>query len=169
MEALIARKIGSDKTALRTLLTFVASLPAGRPALIFGYVPTKKGMLQMTSASRLSPKVYLALQYLIRKFFRIENVVSVRLAKSIHKLHPVAYADSCILVHYDNDVNPGFPYHEAEGTALNIHDITGSAHSRSIQCLKSTKPQSGFDQGMTRFEELADAPTPDGTAREEAS
>eukprot|EP00959_Pyramimonas_sp_CCMP1952_P394435 8264874-Pyramimonas_sp.AAC.1 len=81
----------------------------------------------MTSASRLSPKLYLALQCLFRNFFRIENVVPVRLAKSIHKLPPVTYADSCTLAPYDNDVNPGFHHYEAEGTAL--HDITGPAHS----------------------------------------
>eukprot|EP00959_Pyramimonas_sp_CCMP1952_P337625 7070249-Pyramimonas_sp.AAC.1 len=33
IEALIAREIGSDNIALRTALTFVASLPAGRPAM----------------------------------------------------------------------------------------------------------------------------------------
>eukprot|EP00959_Pyramimonas_sp_CCMP1952_P243532 5090516-Pyramimonas_sp.AAC.1 len=75
IEALIAREIGSDNTALRTALTFVASLPAGRPATTFGYVPTKKRALQMTSASR----------HLLR------------LAKRIHKLPPVAHADSCTL------------------------------------------------------------------------
>eukprot|EP00959_Pyramimonas_sp_CCMP1952_P095009 1986865-Pyramimonas_sp.AAC.1 len=120
----------------------------------------------MTSASRLSPKVHLPLQYLIRNFSRIENVVSARVAKSSHKLPPVTYADSCTFVHYDNDVNPGFHYYEAEGTVLNTYDITGSAHSRIIQCPKCTKPQAGFDQDMTRFEELAGAPTPDGTTRE---
>eukprot|EP00959_Pyramimonas_sp_CCMP1952_P031600 662783-Pyramimonas_sp.AAC.1 len=88
------------------MLTFVASLSAGRPALTFGYVRTKTGTLQMTTASRLSPKVHLALQYLIRNFFRIENAVSVRSAESIHKLPLVTYADSCTLVHYDNDVDP---------------------------------------------------------------
>eukprot|EP00959_Pyramimonas_sp_CCMP1952_P002220 45908-Pyramimonas_sp.AAC.1 len=56
IEALIAREIGSDNTALRTALTFVAGLSAGRLALTSGYVPTKKGALQMTTASRLSPK-----------------------------------------------------------------------------------------------------------------
>eukprot|EP00959_Pyramimonas_sp_CCMP1952_P080193 1676202-Pyramimonas_sp.AAC.1 len=40
-------------------------------------------------------------------------------------------------------------------TAANVHDITGSAHSRIIQCLKSAQPQAGFDQHMTTFEELA--------------
>eukprot|EP00959_Pyramimonas_sp_CCMP1952_P275958 5768014-Pyramimonas_sp.AAC.1 len=63
-------------------------MSAGRPALTCGDVPTKKGSLQMTEASRLSPKVHLALQYLIRNFVRFENVVSVKLAKRIHKLPP---------------------------------------------------------------------------------
>eukprot|EP00959_Pyramimonas_sp_CCMP1952_P134670 2818521-Pyramimonas_sp.AAC.1 len=71
MEARKAREIGSDNTALRTALTFVASLSAGRPALTFGYVPTRKGVLQMTTASRLSPKVHLVLKYLIRNFFAL--------------------------------------------------------------------------------------------------
>eukprot|EP00959_Pyramimonas_sp_CCMP1952_P284894 5956046-Pyramimonas_sp.AAC.1 len=87
-----------------------------------GYVPTKKGALQMTSASRLPPNIHLALQYLIRNFFRIENVVLFRLAKSIHQLFPVACADSCTLVRYDNDVNPGFHCYEAGGAASHIHD-----------------------------------------------
>eukprot|EP00959_Pyramimonas_sp_CCMP1952_P294059 6150410-Pyramimonas_sp.AAC.1 len=120
----------------------------------------------MTSASSISPKVHLALQHLIRICFRIENVVSVRLAKSIHKLPPVTYADSCTVVHYDNDVNPGFHSYETKGTALNLHDIIGSAHSIIIQCLKPSKPQAGFDQDMSRVEELAGTPTPEGTTRE---
>eukprot|EP00959_Pyramimonas_sp_CCMP1952_P404008 8465692-Pyramimonas_sp.AAC.1 len=53
IEALIAREIGSNSIALRTVLTFVASLSAGGPVLTVGYVPTKKGTLQMTLASRL--------------------------------------------------------------------------------------------------------------------
>eukprot|EP00959_Pyramimonas_sp_CCMP1952_P468199 9492810-Pyramimonas_sp.AAC.1 len=94
----------------------------------------------MTSVSCLSPNTHLALQYLTRNFFRIENVGSVRLAKSIHKLPPVTYADSCTLVHHDVDVKPGFHYDEGKCTALNIPDITGSAHSRIVLCLKSAKP-----------------------------
>eukprot|EP00959_Pyramimonas_sp_CCMP1952_P333253 6978121-Pyramimonas_sp.AAC.1 len=123
----------------------------------------------MTSASRLSPKrpeVHSSMQCLIKNFFRIEIVVSVRMAKSIHELPPVTYADSCTLVRSDNDVNPVFDYYDAEGTALNIHDIFGSAHSSTIQCLKSTKPQAGFDQDMTNFEELADVPMQGNDASE---
>eukprot|EP00959_Pyramimonas_sp_CCMP1952_P052539 1098330-Pyramimonas_sp.AAC.1 len=73
---LIAREIGSDNTARRTVLIFVASRSAGRPALTSGLVSTKKGALQMTTAIRLSPKVRLVLKYLIRNFSRIENAVS---------------------------------------------------------------------------------------------
>eukprot|EP00959_Pyramimonas_sp_CCMP1952_P131888 2757516-Pyramimonas_sp.AAC.1 len=127
----------------------------------FGDVPTKKVTLQMTSASRLSPKVNLALQNLTRNFFRIENVVSVRLAKSARELPSAAYADSCTLVHSDNDVNPCFHCYEAEGTTLDSHDISGSAHSRSTQRLKPAKSPAGFDPDMTKFEDLADAPTQD--------
>eukprot|EP00959_Pyramimonas_sp_CCMP1952_P276025 5769580-Pyramimonas_sp.AAC.1 len=68
-----AREIGSDSAALRTVLTFLASVPAGRPAMTCGYAPTKKGTLQMISASRLSLNVHLVLQYLMRNVFRIEN------------------------------------------------------------------------------------------------
>eukprot|EP00959_Pyramimonas_sp_CCMP1952_P453345 9468085-Pyramimonas_sp.AAC.1 len=157
-EALTAREIGSDNAALRTAPTFVASLPAGRPAMRYGCVPIKKGTLQMTSASRLSPMVHLALQCLARSFFRIENVVSVRLSNRTRALLPAAYARSCTSVFYDNDVNPGFHDHEAEGTALNIHDVTGSAHSRVIERLKSTKPQAGFDQDMTEPQEKPQKP-----------
>eukprot|EP00959_Pyramimonas_sp_CCMP1952_P468905 9494020-Pyramimonas_sp.AAC.1 len=48
IEALIASGIGFDSTALQTALTFVASIPAGGLAVTLDYVPTKKGMLQIT-------------------------------------------------------------------------------------------------------------------------
>eukprot|EP00959_Pyramimonas_sp_CCMP1952_P286272 5986203-Pyramimonas_sp.AAC.1 len=72
----------------------MASLPAGRCPMTFGYLPTKRGVLQMTSARRLSPEAHVDLQYLIGSLFRIANVVPVRLAKSIHELSLVTYADS---------------------------------------------------------------------------
>eukprot|EP00959_Pyramimonas_sp_CCMP1952_P015991 338236-Pyramimonas_sp.AAC.2 len=61
-------------------------------------------------------------------FSRIESVVSVRLGKSSHELPLVTYAGSCTLVRSGNDVNPGCHCHGAEGTALNVQDITGSPH-----------------------------------------
>eukprot|EP00959_Pyramimonas_sp_CCMP1952_P430874 9023806-Pyramimonas_sp.AAC.1 len=93
-----------------------------------------------------------------KTFFRIETAASVRLAKNIHELPPVAYADSSTLVNHANDVNPGFHYYEAEGTALNTYEITGSAVSKIIQCLEPTKHKSGFDQDMTKEASEAEPP-----------
>eukprot|EP00959_Pyramimonas_sp_CCMP1952_P046341 967675-Pyramimonas_sp.AAC.1 len=70
-------RLAQTKTALRTALAVVASLPTGGPPMTSCDVPTKKGTLQITSASRLSPMEQFALQYLIRNSFRFENVVSV--------------------------------------------------------------------------------------------
>ena len=96
----------------------------------------------MTTASRRSPKVHVALLCRIRKYFRIENAVAVRLAKDMRNLPAAPRADSCALVSYDNDVTPGFHYYEAGGTALNVYDITGTARARVIQRLKSSNPSS---------------------------
>eukprot|EP00959_Pyramimonas_sp_CCMP1952_P430846 9023238-Pyramimonas_sp.AAC.1 len=68
IEALIAREIGSDNAALRTVSTSMASLLAGRHAMTFAYPPTKKGTLYNASASRLSPRAHLALQHIVRIF-----------------------------------------------------------------------------------------------------
>eukprot|EP00959_Pyramimonas_sp_CCMP1952_P069440 1449152-Pyramimonas_sp.AAC.1 len=69
---------------MRTVLAFIASLPAEKPGMVFGYLPTKQGHLQMAAASRLSSKLHLAWLFLTSDYFRIENVVAVRLVKSIH-------------------------------------------------------------------------------------
>ena len=87
----------------------------------------------MATASRLSPKVHMALQHLIRLFFRIESVVAVRLAKSIRKFPAASYADSCALVYYDNDVTPGIHNYGADGAALNARDFTGATRAWSIR------------------------------------
>ena len=92
----------------------------------------------------------MALQYLIRNYFGVENVIAVRLAKSMHDLPTYPRADSCALVYYDNDMAPGFHYYESNGTALNVNDIANSARARIIQC-----SQAGSDEDLSRFEELA--------------
>ena len=116
----------------------------------------------MTAASRLSPKVRFAVQCRIRVDFRIENAVAVRLAKSMRKLPAASYADSCVPVHYDNDVTPGFHHDEADGAALNVHDITGAAHAKVTQCIKCSKPSSGFNEDLSKFEGLACMPSQGG-------
>ena len=73
VEALIVRDMGSDNEALKAVVTFIQSLSAGRAPVTFGYEPDSKGNLRQTPGSRLNPKVHLALQYLIRNYFRIEK------------------------------------------------------------------------------------------------
>ena len=144
IEALLVRETGSDSTALRTVLAYISELPAGQSAKTFGYLPSKQGHLRMTNDSSQAPKVHLALQFLVKNYFRVENVIAVRLAKSVPRLSAVPYADSSTLVYYETDHNPGFHYYEADGTALNVGSITGSAHAWIIQCLKSSKPTNSF-------------------------
>ena len=137
--------------------------------MVVGYLPNQQGNLRKTTASQLSPKVHMALQFLVRNYFCIENVVAIRFAKSVSKLPAVTYAESCALVHYDRDVTPGFHYHESDGMALYISDITGSTHARIIQCLKSSKPLAGFDADLSKFEDLAGTPPSGGNTQEDAN
>ena len=61
-----------------------------------------------------------------------------------------------------------FYYYDSNGTALGIRDITGGTRSRITRCLKSSKPLAGFDEDLTKFQELADGGSSDnqrGNAR----
>ena len=165
IEALLVREVGSDSTALRTVLAYTSELSAGQPAKILGYLPSKQGHPRMTDDSSRAPQAHLALQYFVKNYFRVASVVIVRFAESMQKLTAVPYADSSTLVYYDTDNNPGFHYYEADGTALNIGAVTGSTHARIIQCLKPSKPTAIFHWDMTMFEELADIPPPGDSAQ----
>jgi len=71
IECFMVKEMGSDHSALRTVIEFIAGLQAGRAAMTFGYTTTKQGSLQQTSASQMNPRVHLALQFLIRNYFRL--------------------------------------------------------------------------------------------------
>ena len=64
---------------------------------------------------------------------------------------------------YDNDGNPGFHYYESNSTALIIHNITGSARSRIIQCLTTSKAGLFFDEDLAELQDTDD----DRPARDE--
>eukprot|EP00959_Pyramimonas_sp_CCMP1952_P399263 8366094-Pyramimonas_sp.AAC.2 len=117
---------------------------------MFGFAPTQRGNLQLTTASHMNPKVHLALQFLSRNYFRLENVIAVRLAKSVDKLPACAPATGSTLIYYDNDVTPAFHYYESTGTAIDVHRVTGSSHARIIQCLTSTKIGGFVNLGLSR-------------------
>eukprot|EP00959_Pyramimonas_sp_CCMP1952_P298235 6237993-Pyramimonas_sp.AAC.2 len=62
----MVREIGSDTTAMITILAFIASLPVGKPAFVLGVLLAEQRHLLLTAASRLSPEGYLAVQFVIR-------------------------------------------------------------------------------------------------------
>eukprot|EP00959_Pyramimonas_sp_CCMP1952_P272525 5697598-Pyramimonas_sp.AAC.1 len=148
IECLLTREHGMDNMAMQTALAYVAHLGAGIPAKVFGYIPDYEGNSIFSDDSKFHPRVHLALQYLVRNYFRVERVVAVRLAKSESNLPAEKYATGSTLIHYDNDVNPAFHYYECVGTGLNIAQITGSTHSSFIQCLTPQVPSLGFHDDL---------------------
>eukprot|EP00959_Pyramimonas_sp_CCMP1952_P088649 1854869-Pyramimonas_sp.AAC.1 len=95
----MVREIGSDIAAMRTALAFIASLPAGGPAAVFGCLSTNQGNKCMTTASRLSPKQRLALQFLIGHYIGINKRCGCTLGKHIHGSLAAPCAESCALAH----------------------------------------------------------------------
>eukprot|EP00959_Pyramimonas_sp_CCMP1952_P034503 723524-Pyramimonas_sp.AAC.1 len=100
----MVREIVSDAAAMRTVLAFIASLRAGGPAMVFGYLPTAGKLADGDSEPALAQSA-LNLVFLIRNNLRIEAF----------------------------DVTPGFHYYESEGTAPNMYGNTGTAHARIMQ------------------------------------
>ena len=111
IEIYFTKQLGMDNTAMHTLLTHISNLQAGKPAVTFGYAMVKDRFV-LTAASKEAPKVHLALQFLIKNFFRISNTIAVRLGKGTAKVPSCKYADGSALIHYVNDVNPDFHYYE---------------------------------------------------------
>eukprot|EP00974_Lingulodinium_polyedra_P002519 236313-Lingulodinium_polyedra.AAC.1 len=77
-----------DNNAMRTILHYVSDLRAGKAADIFGYIPDdKKGTgYKLSPMSHRAPKIHFALQYLVRNFFRVSNVIAVGLAKAVQRV-----------------------------------------------------------------------------------
>eukprot|EP00959_Pyramimonas_sp_CCMP1952_P366536 7676739-Pyramimonas_sp.AAC.1 len=88
---------------MQTVLTYVAHLGAGKPAKVLGYIPDYKGNFNLSDDSKFHTRVHLALQYIVRNYFRVERVVAVRLAKNVSNLPAVKYATGSTLIHYDSD------------------------------------------------------------------
>ena len=145
----------SNGDAMHIVLRYIAELPAGTPAEAFGYA-ISGGSYHLTTMSKKAPRIHLALQYLIRNVFQVANVVTVRLGKSVKKTQSCNYCDGCTLVYYHRDVNPEFQMYECDGAALDIPKITGSGHSRIIQCLTL----SDCEQSLNDFTDVPDGLPP---------
>ena len=162
LDVYFTKTMGMDNTAMRTLLTYISNLPAGKAPEVFGQVLATDGSTwRLTAASRRAPKIHLALQYLTRNFFRVSNVVSIRLGKGLHRVPKCEYADGSVLIHYTNDVNPDFHYYETNDTGLDLSTITQCGHARIIHCLTRQGCAHVFDD----VSELARELTPGGSTQ----
>ena len=67
--------------ALTFLVRYIAELPAGKAKLL-GYI-RKKERFVLTDSVVKEPKVFMALQFVTRTYFNLEQVVLVRLGISL--------------------------------------------------------------------------------------
>ena len=79
----MTRDFGLDNMAMKTVIAHIAGLPAGKAPKLFGYVPDTQGNLRLSTESKFAPRIHLALQYLVRTYFRIDKVIAIRLGKSV--------------------------------------------------------------------------------------
>ena len=108
MEEIYATHFNSEDEALSTVLSYISRLSAGKSVETFGYVSHDKDMMYLSSASKKAPKVFLALQYVVKNFFDVKDVIAVRLGKGLHRVAKCDYANSSCLIHYESDEDPAF-------------------------------------------------------------
>ena len=166
VELLMTLELGLDNEAIDAILNYIERLAAGKTPETFGYVVTSTTppRYQLSTASRKAPKVFLALQFVIRNFFRIGDVFAIRLGKSVATVSKCEAADRSVLIYYTYDTDPDFHYYETKDTALDIRYITQSSKSRIIQCLVKNGCQSVIDDNAEVARELSHGVQPSNSA-----
>ena len=150
-----------DNLSVKTDTKYMSGLPSGKAPATFGCWPGRKGNLRMTDGSKLAPRVHLSVQCLVRTYFRINKVIAVRLAKSVHGVPARKRADGRAPIHDYSDANPGSHYYESNSTGLDIYNITGSARSRIIPCFTTSKLGLSFDEDLAELQDAEDRPPGD--------
>ena len=158
LETIFAIEHGMNNEAMPILLAFIERCQAGKPPETFGYATPKneaQPLRKLTSASTRSPKVFLALQYIIRNIFRIDDVFAVRLGKSVARTRSCSYADRSVLIYYVSETDPKFTYYETEDTAIDISYVTGEPKARMMQCLCRSGGITILDESPEIIKELS--------------
>ena len=101
LEVLLAREMIGDTDAMQAVLHHISNSQPGK-LQTFGYVTDREhgNVHRLSAMSIKAPKIHLALQYVIKNFFRIADVVAVRIGRSISKVGEYSIADGSTLVHY---------------------------------------------------------------------
>ena len=113
IELLMTLELGLDNEAIDTIINYIERLAAGKTPETFGYVVTSTSppRYQLSTASKKAPKVFLALQFAIRNFFRIGDVFAIRLGKGVVTVNKCESADRSTLIYYTSDTHRDFHYH----------------------------------------------------------
>ena len=75
IEIFLADMMGSENDAMDLSISHISRLLSGKTPQVYGYTTTgSPPKYRKTTASKKAPKVFLALQYVIRNFFRIEDL-----------------------------------------------------------------------------------------------
>ena len=165
IEVLMTLETGLDNDATDTVLDTISRLSPGKQPIYHGYVVTpgtcdNAPRFQLSSASKKAPKVYLALQYLIRNYFRISDVFAVRIGNGVSKVSKCEYADKCTLIYYTSDIDPNFHYYESNDTAIDFKTITHSQSIRFMQCLIKSGCPHTIEDNSSISRELSSSSTP---------
>jgi len=107
-------EVGRDNEAMDTVLDYISRLQTGKAAETFGYTGPQ---FRLTTATQRAPRMHLALQYVIRNFFRVHDVFAIRVGNGTPRVSKCEDADSCVLVYYASDADPEFHYYETADTA----------------------------------------------------
>ena len=129
IEAILMADTGLRDEALTTVLQHIASLSAGKVPEMYGYTFVNNAY-QATACSRHKPRIHLALTYVVRNYFRIQDVFAMKVGKSIQQLSKLEHADRSALIHYVHDESPRFHFYETRYIAIYVQFITpNDAHA----------------------------------------
>jgi len=96
----------------------------------------------------------MALQYILKSFFKIEDVVAIRVGNSVHQLQTYPGADRSVVIYYYDDIDPQFKYYETKDTAIELRQLTSSTKSKVIQCIVKAKCKGVLDADEDVAEEM---------------
>ena len=169
LEAIFAMESLSNETeAMDLIINYIDRLGAGKTPETFGY-SVANGNYILTSATKRAPKVFLALQFVIRNYFRISDVFAIRLGKSVHNVKADNSATSSMLIYYFTDNDPSFHFYETKDIGLDILSITNSPKAKIIQCLIRDGCNNSLEDDTQVLQELSPMPMHEEEPQETSS
>ena len=152
-----------DNEAMAIVLSYIEGLPMDKAPETFGYVKAQ-GSLALTSISRRQPRVLMALQYVIRSYFRLYDVYAVRIGRGRYKLTGCTDAMTSILIHYSDKSQPHFRKFVSKESVVDVAQATGISTSRYMQCLCNKSQPNMLEEIPNTLEEAGIRMTPAATS-----